>query len=450
MKIFREKGNGVVAIAASAGIILLSGCNSVAKMENNTKTLEPTGSISCSFSNDRTFFDLSDMQKEKTQPVEDVSVVVDSLPPIVPIPDVDVVPPLPTGNTGSLLTYKVKKNDTLSHIAVAYKVGIDELAEWNDMNKKDTLFVGKVLKMPPGAVKPHGPVRSALHRRANVRYYVVKKGDTLGHIAIREKVSVADIKKWNHLKSDRIYAGKKLALGKGGKKSRSTNPKRAAIPRNGIHVVKLNQSLSTIAYRYGMSVSELKRLNGLTTNHIVPGQKLYLRSGIARNRASSARSWINSSPARLENGNKYTVKKGDILGRIANKFGVTVQRIMRANGLSNMLIRKGQVLVIPTAGPGRARALSDTPAIVTHARRPVTSVATTNVANANVNVDVNTTKFIKLPHFVDQQNDTLEMVATMYDSKIEWIIAANPGITSTADLRSVKEITVPVEDLAVK
>jgi membrane-bound lytic murein transglycosylase D len=42
--------------------------------------------------------------------------------------------------------------------------------------------------------------------------YVVKRGDTLSGIAQRRKVSIAKIKKWNNLKSDRIYIGQKLRI----------------------------------------------------------------------------------------------------------------------------------------------------------------------------------------------------------------------------------------------
>ena len=44
---------------------------------------------------------------------------------------------------------------------------------------------------------------------------------------------------------------------------------------------------------------------------------------------------------------KYTVKKGDSLGRIASKHGIGLSSLRRANGISGDLIRPGQVLTIP-------------------------------------------------------------------------------------------------------
>jgi hypothetical protein len=59
---------------------------------------------------------------------------------------------------------------------------------------------------------------------------------------------------------------------------------------------------------------------------------------------------------------------------------------------------------------------------------------------------IDLSKHVKLPHFVDQQNDTLEIIAEMYGSKAIWIKAANPGLKTDGDLRKRKEISVPVEN----
>jgi hypothetical protein len=50
-------------------------------------------------------------------------------------------------------------------------------------------------------------------KKANaVKIYVVKSGDTLGHIAQRHKVTVSQLKKWNGLKSDFLRVGQKLKI----------------------------------------------------------------------------------------------------------------------------------------------------------------------------------------------------------------------------------------------
>jgi peptidoglycan endopeptidase LytE len=55
--------------------------------------------------------------------------------------------------------------------------------------------------------------RAAAIKKANaVKIYVVKSGDTLGHIAKRHKVTVTQLKKWNGLKSDFLRIGQKLRI----------------------------------------------------------------------------------------------------------------------------------------------------------------------------------------------------------------------------------------------
>ncbi len=58
-----------------------------------------------------------------------------------------------------------------------------------------------------------------------------------------------------------------------------------------VHVVKRGDTLSSIAKRYGVSVSALKKRNRITNTKITAGQRLYL-SGIASSSAStSSRKW---------------------------------------------------------------------------------------------------------------------------------------------------------------
>lgn len=444
-----------LSAAFAAGIVVLSGCTSTQQLADNTKTVENRSGVRAAFSNNRGMFSLKDINNRapKVAVNPKTNKITFLPPPKITTTDLNLkapVKPLPKWQ-GSNLTYQVKKGDTLSHIAVAHKVGVDELASLNGMNKKDTLYVGKMLKIPAGGIQPKNGVRAL--KGSKVDYYTVKKGDILGRIAIRNKVSVNDIKTWNGLKNDNIFVGQKLAMGPGGKARSSRGGvkiTKRAIPANGVHVVKSGQSLSTIAYRYGMGVSELKRLNGLSTSHIVPGQKLFLRKGASGGTVAKAENRIKTDRTALQDGDKYTVKSGDSLSKIASRFGVAYKKIMKANGLTSTVLMPGTTLVIPTAGtkPGPT---TDVSTVVKKQMGPSSiagTVASTDATPA-AKPAVDISSMTKLPHFVDQQNDTLDVIAEMYGSKAEWIISANPGIKTDTDLRSVKEISVPVKDLGL-
>ena len=105
-------------------------------------------------------------------------------------------------------TYIVKKGDTLGGIAIKYNVSIDELVKLNKLkNENEIIKVGQALKLPPNA-KLNPEVKS----EGNT--YIVKKGDTLGGIAIKYNVSIDELVKLNKLKNENeiIKVGQALKL----------------------------------------------------------------------------------------------------------------------------------------------------------------------------------------------------------------------------------------------
>ncbi len=92
--------------------------------------------------------------------------------------------------------------------------------------------------------------------------YRVRAGDTLGRIAQRFGVSVADLKLANGLTSDLIVVGDVLEI--------PTAEEEAAT----VHVVRSGESLWQIALRYRIATSDLMRANGLRDDVIHPGQRL--------------------------------------------------------------------------------------------------------------------------------------------------------------------------------
>jgi membrane-bound lytic murein transglycosylase D len=96
--------------------------------------------------------------------------------------------------------------------------------------------------------------------------YKVQSGDTLGQIAERFRVSVADIQRWNSINGTLIRAGQDLTLHAG-----ATQPAPGTIYR-----VQRGDSLDIIARRFGVSVDNIKRWNNLSSNLIHPGQDLQI------------------------------------------------------------------------------------------------------------------------------------------------------------------------------
>ncbi|NBS26663.1 MAG: LysM peptidoglycan-binding domain-containing protein, partial [Gammaproteobacteria bacterium] len=92
--------------------------------------------------------------------------------------------------------------------------------------------------------------------------YKVRRGDTLGVIAERFDVSVRDIQQWNNVRGTTIYINQELTIHSGAARPITT------------YRVQRGDNLSIIARRFGVSVENIKRWNGLNGNLIYPGQDL--------------------------------------------------------------------------------------------------------------------------------------------------------------------------------
>lgn len=139
-----------------------------------------------------------------------------------------------------------------------------------------------------------------------------------------------------------------------------------------IHKVKDGEYLGRIASKYNVSVAKIKKWNNLKSDNIRVGQKLVIYRGgsgpsVAETSSSTSTSQqTKSSTASTSSQTKitYTVKKGDVLGKIAEAHRVSVAKIKEWNNLPNNNIKIGQKLTIYTNG-GPAKQTSNSAASAT-------------------------------------------------------------------------------------
>lgn len=118
--------------------------------------------------------------------------------------------------------------------------------------------------------------------------YRVQSGDVLGKIASRYNVRVTDIKKWNNLSSDMIRVGQKLDIwlnpaAYSAQNNTATTPTKPTpappvITNDGsgkFYTVQPGDTLWDISKKFnGLSIEQIKQMNGLKNDSIKPGQKL--------------------------------------------------------------------------------------------------------------------------------------------------------------------------------
>ena len=120
-----------------------------------------------------------------------------------------------------------------------------------------------------------------------------------------------------------------------------------------VYKVKSGDYLGKIATRYRVTVTQIKKWNGLKSNNISIGQRLVIYSGRAGAVASSSSSGSSSGPkvntaAAAKGHTLYKVKEGDSFYLIAKNYpGVSAQNIMDYNGLSSSSLRPGITIKIP-------------------------------------------------------------------------------------------------------
>ncbi len=112
-----------------------------------------------------------------------------------------------------------------------------------------------------------------------------------------------------------------------------------SISDRSIHVVRSGENLGLIAQRYRVSVNQLRTWNNLRSNTIYPGQRLTVYSS-----GTPARSAGQAPVQRSSTATYHTVRSGENLGLIAQRYQCSVNDLRQWNSISGSLIRPGQRL----------------------------------------------------------------------------------------------------------
>lgn len=158
------------------------------------------------------------------------------------------------------------------------------------------------------------------------------------------------------------------------------------------YTVVKNDTLWGLSKKYGVSVSDLKKANGVSGHLIYVGQKLQIPT---KSTKATKTAKISTSTSTVDTtSTTHTVVKGDTLWSLAKKYGVSVSTLMKANNLSSSTILIGQSLNLragmTTYGVNGVTTGSSSTAASTNTASSTSTTASSQVPKAKKSTTTNT------------------------------------------------------------
>lgn len=160
---------------------------------------------------------------------------------------------------------------------------------------------------------------------ASAKTITVKSGDTVSALAKKYGVSASALEKTNHITKDRIFAGQKITLPGTTKTTTKTTTKANAAAAKTTklsststaktttskttYTVKSGDTLWAISSKYGVTVSQIKKWNNLSSDSITTGQKLAISASSAKTSTSTSSTTASTKKATTKTSSTTTTTK---------------------------------------------------------------------------------------------------------------------------------------------
>ncbi|MEF3696599.1 DUF459 domain-containing protein [Desulfolutivibrio sp.] len=297
----------------------------------------------------------------ETPPAQTALALADDVPAAAPRADDHAEQVEQAAPATSVGTYAVLPGDSIWTVAKKLGVSARELVRANSSIDPDRLSLGQLLYVPAktqmaqAAPTTETPARTA--QAADGPSHVLAQGDNFWSVAKRLGVRVSDLRAANPGRDPKkLQPGQTLAMPTAPAQTETA----AATPAtriDGGYAVADGDNLWSIARRFGVSVSDLKKANaGVRPDRLQPGQRLAIPEPSAPSQAQSA-----PAPGQVVQGQDgvtaYAVAGGDTPWTVAKRFGVSVEQLLAANdGVNPKRLQIGQLLTIPSeAAPDMAK-----------------------------------------------------------------------------------------------
>lgn len=276
--------------------------------------------------------------------------------------------------TDSYYYHRVKRGETLSSIARKYGTNVVSIKNWNNL-KSDNIREGQALKIyrksPTPAAQPavvtetpapaetpsatEQPATTAISEPVQPKVTETPAKSEPAEKAVAEEPVKEEPKPT--VAEQKPAVTETVPKAEEPKPAVTETPKATAAPRVEeteepewiYHTIAKGEGLYGIARKYGTTVEKIQQWNNIPSpDKIAAGQKLKIRNSKAATESAKPAPTTQPAPETSPTSTVYhTVQKGESLGKIAEKYHTTVQKIMQWNNISNPdKIAEGQKLKI--------------------------------------------------------------------------------------------------------
>lgn len=223
-------------------------------------------------------------------------------------------------------SYKVQSGDSLWAIAQKHETTVSHLKTINNLSG-DIIFPNQILETKTKQKNESSNASSNTNttkpkEESKSTTYTVKRGDTLSAIAVKHQISLTNLMKWNNLETTLIYPGNVFIV---------SDPEKSSSSSSGT-----NENSSANTDKNNSSSGTNNGSNAGTSENVNPGSN--------SSNGSTGGSSVPAPDQQVAPAKVYTVKSGDTLSAIARKHKVTVANLKKWNQLNSDLILIGQKL----------------------------------------------------------------------------------------------------------
>ncbi|GAB5466087.1 MAG: hypothetical protein Kapaf2KO_15230 [Candidatus Kapaibacteriales bacterium] len=243
------------------------------------------------------------------------------------------------------VVHRVRRGESLNKIAAKYGKSVSELKQLNGLSRRQARYlkIGQRLIIEEGNhtetnIAEKADKSSSKKSGDTSIIHVLQKGENLLEIAQKYDTTLDKMRETNGFKGSAVKLGQELKIYPGPDYAANTDDDTdSATPDVAVnketktqittkaikHKVRRGESIASIANKYDVSKSNLKAWNA----DKIDGNKIYAGSSLSiySNESKGSDSPKSNQPT------YYTVRRGETLGTIAKKFGVSLRTIKRLN-----------------------------------------------------------------------------------------------------------------------